>query len=384
MSATITSINPGLAKLLPEKLSEAREAFGLNLTELAECLGVTRQAVSRYELGTLTPSPDIMTKLAATLEQPLIFFTSVRPTSTLASGAAFFRSFKSTSATSRRICLRQRQWLIDGYSYLSQFVNFPETKVEEHSQDSYSQEDIESIAKQCRRSWGLGDGPIYNMVELLEAHGFVVARAQFGQSKIDAFSFWHGSRPYIFLGADKSSACRSRFDAAHELGHMVLHGGITLEQLEDPDTLKRIEKEADRFASAFLLPLTSFPNEIFSSKLSHFIELKKRWKASMAAMIYRCSTLEIFSEEQVLNLRKQMSMQKMRANEPLDDVIPIETPTSLAKAANLILQNQIKYPEEFVNDIGLASATIGRLFALPLDFFEPRRASSSVSLISVK
>jgi Zn-dependent peptidase ImmA (M78 family)/DNA-binding XRE family transcriptional regulator len=383
MSATISSINPGLAKLLPEKLAEAREAYGLNLTELAERLGVTRQAVSRYELGTLSPSPEIMTKIAATLEQPLVFFTTSRPASTLAAGAAFFRSFKSTSATSRRVCLRQRQWLIDGYSYLSRFINFPEVKLEEHSEDSYNQEDLEQIAKQCRRHWGLGDGPIDNMVELLEANGFVVARAQFNESKIDAFSFWHGSRPYIFLGADKSSACRSRYDAAHELGHMILHGGMTLEQLEDLPTLVRVEKEADRFASAFLLPLSSFPNEIYSSKLSHFIELKKRWKASMAAMIYRCSTLEIFGEDQVLNLRKQMSMQKMRSNEPLDNVIPVEVPRSLEKAGDLLLKSGIKHPEDFVNEIALSGQTIGRLLGLDPQIFGPKKAAASVTLRSV-
>lgn len=380
MSVTIANNDSNLAKLLPDRLTEAREASGFNLTELAERLGVTRQAVSRYELGSLSPSPEVMAKISTTLDQPLVFFTTTRPASTLASGAAFFRSFKSASATSRRVCLRQRQWLIDCHLYLSRFINFPEVKIEERSQDTYVREDIEVIAKECRRAWGLGDGPIDNMVELLEANGFVVARAQFFERKIDAFSFWHGSRPYIFLGADKSSACRSRFDAAHELGHIVLHGGMTPEQLEDPVTLKRVEKEADQFASSFLLPLASFPSEIYSSRLSHFVELKKRWKVSIAAMIYRCSALEIFGEDQVLNLRKQMSAQKMRTNEPLDDIIPLEAPTSLIKACNLIIENGIRVADDFVNEIGLSPGTLGRLFGMDSSVFSTKIVSPAVTL----
>jgi Zn-dependent peptidase ImmA (M78 family) len=383
MSAIVTTINSGLAKLLPEKLTEAREASGLNMTELSEHLGISRQAVSRYELGTLIPSPEVMTKIAAILQQPLIFFTASRITSKLASGPAFFRSYKSTSATSRKVCLRQGQWLIDGYTYLSKFINFPDVKVEEFSQERYLQEEIEDIAKKCRRFWGLGDGPIFNMVELLEANGFIVAKARFGGEKIDAFSFWHGNRPFIFLGADKSSCARSRFDAAHELGHMVLHNGISEDELEDPDILKRVEKEADNFASAFLLPLSSFPQEVYSSKLAHFVELKRRWNVSMAAMIYRCASLEIFNDEQVLNMRKQMSMQKMRKNEPLDDSIPTETPSTLAKAAKLLLENKIILGEDFIHEIKLSTRTIENLFNLATGTLEPESRVARISLRSV-
>ncbi len=380
MIATVTSINSGLAKLLPEKLTEAREAAGLNMTELAEALGVTRQAVSRYELGTLVPSPEIMSKIAATLHQPLGFFTLARPSSNLASGTSFFRSFKSASATSRRICHRRKQWLVDTYSFLAKYINFPDVRIPEVTQESYSPEDIEEIARKCRRAWGLGDGPIGDMVQLLEASGIIVARSDFGFNNIDAFSFWHGDRPFIFLGTDKSSSVRSRFDAAHELGHMLLHAGVTREQLEDPDTLKRVEKEADQFASRFLLPITSFPNEVFSSKLNNFVELKKRWKVSIGAMIYRCSDLEILTEDQVLNLRRQMSVNKMRTREPLDDILPMENPSLLMKAAQLLLKNGLKLAEDFVKEIGLAAKTIEQLCTLPAGTLACRELPAKLTL----
>jgi Zn-dependent peptidase ImmA (M78 family)/transcriptional regulator with XRE-family HTH domain len=368
--ATVTAISPGLAKVLPEKLTEARESVGLNMTELAEKLGVTRQAVSRYELGTLVPSPEIMSQLVSILGQPLFFFTSQRQRTDVAIGTSFFRSFKSATATSRKVCLSQKKWLIDAFNFVSKYINLPEVKIEQYYQEDYSKDDIEDIAVRCRRHWSLGDGPIGDLVKLLEANGFVVTRADFGVEKIDAFSFWYGERPFIFLSSDKSSAVRSRFDAAHELGHIVLHSGITPEQLEDPIILKRVEAEADQFAGRFLLPASSFPSEVFSSRLSNFIELKKRWKVSIAAMIYRCSDLALFSEEQVLNLRRQMSMNKMRTREPLDDTIPIERPTMLYKSIDLLVKNGLRTPGDIVREISLSGNSIERLCGLPTGSLE--------------
>ena len=368
--AIVTAISPGLARLLPEKITEARESIGFNMTELADAIGVTRQAVSRYELGTLTPGPEILAKLISVLGQPLIFFTSPRQRTGTAIGTSFFRSFKSATATSRRVCSRRKQWLIDTFNFVSKYINLPDVKLEQWSQETYTKEEIEEIATKCRRNWGLGDGPIGDLVKLLEANGVVVARADFDVEKIDAFSFWYGDRPFIFLSNDKSSAVRSRFDAAHELGHMVLHSGLTAEQLEDPVVLKRVEAEADQFAGRFLLPATSFPSEVFSSRLNQFIELKKRWKVSIGAMIYRCSDLAIFSEEQVLNLRRQMSMNKMRTREPLDDVIAVESPAMLRKCIELLLKNGVRMADEIVRELSLSSAMIERLCGLPPGFLE--------------
>ncbi|MCH6544747.1 MAG: ImmA/IrrE family metallo-endopeptidase, partial [Deltaproteobacteria bacterium] len=73
-------------------------------------------------------------------------------------------------------------------------------------------------------------------------------------SAVDAFSFWHGARPCIFLNPSKRSASRSRFDIAHELGHLVLHADAA------PGSPIH-EKEANAFASAFLLPRETFGSE---------------------------------------------------------------------------------------------------------------------------
>ena len=65
--------------LIPERLVEARLAKRLNQTDLANAVGVTRQAISSYELGTKKPDPSTMTGIATQLEQPIGFFTSAGP-----------------------------------------------------------------------------------------------------------------------------------------------------------------------------------------------------------------------------------------------------------------------------------------------------------------
>ncbi|WP_427339611.1 ImmA/IrrE family metallo-endopeptidase [Caloranaerobacter sp. DY30410] len=140
----------------------------------------------------------------------------------------------------------------------------------------------------------------------------MISRIELGHEKIDAFSQWIGSRPFIFLGSDKDSAVRSRFDIAHELGHLLLHTHVDQEDLKDPKVLKRIEKEAHYFVGAFLLPEDSFAQEVTSISIDHFISLKKRWKVSIASMIYRCDELGIFTDNKILYLNKQMSYRKMR------------------------------------------------------------------------
>jgi Zn-dependent peptidase ImmA (M78 family) len=154
---------------------------------------------------------------------------------------------------------------------------------------------------------------------------------------------------------------RRRFDLAHELGHLVLHQGIGEDELEDKEVFDRVESEANRFASAFLLPATTFPNEIFTARLEAFVELKKRWKVAISAQIYRCSDLGLFTEYQILNMRKQMSARRWRKFEPLDNEIPIEKPSLISKAVALLLESKALAPGELLNAININPAVIESL-----------------------
>ncbi len=272
-------------------------------------------------------------------------------------------------------CEILRRWFVQTVKYYDEYVNFPLVNVPEatptDATENYSLEEIESIADACRQTWGLGVGPISNVLALLESKGIVVCRYEMENERIDAFSFWNGGRPFIFMASDKESVARHRHDLAHELGHLVLHKWVEAEELKIPKSLKRIESEANIFARTFLLPRHSFPNEVYTSRLDAFVELKKRWRVSIQSMIYRCLDLEIIDDDQFTNLYKQISFRKWRAKEPLDDpkVMPLEQPKLLRRAVELILEGKRKHPDEVLSDLNLSAELIEDFCNLPRGTF---------------
>jgi Zn-dependent peptidase ImmA (M78 family)/transcriptional regulator with XRE-family HTH domain len=349
---------------VPERLREARMARGITISEMAEAIGVTRQAVSQYELGHVPPSGAVFAKIIDVLGMPLAYFLEPVEIKHVPTGVTFFRSLASATKKSREAITVRSKWIEKIYLYLQEYINFPKVNVPNYSAgNDLDDEDIEDIAIAVRKKWGLGLGPISNVTLLLEKQGIIIARDEFGYSKTDACSQWRGERPFIFLGSDKESAVRSRFDACHELGHLVLHMWVDDVQFSDKRVQKRLENEANKFAAAFLLPRETFCQEIMSTSINHFKMLKRRWKVSIAAMVYRCHELGILSDSQVLYLRKQLS--KYRRREPLDDELTPENPNVLKQAITMLIEAGVKTPAEIVDELKLRPDFIESICNLP-------------------
>lgn len=373
--------------LIPERLTEARVAARLTQTELAARVGVSRQAVSAYEGGEKSPEPAVLKKIAEELSQPLRFFTkTARPTFGRRT-TNFFR--KKGVDTKRRnlACEVYSDWLASSAFAFDAIANFPKVSIPKFepsgvNSHTYTDEEIEVAAEEARKYFGLGLGPISNVIRLLETKGIIVCRYKIEKDKIEAFSYWSGERPFVFLTSEKQSAARARFDAAHELAHLCLHRWVGAEELDDPVRLKEIESEADHFAGAFLLPRKSFPNEVYSSRAEAFIDLKARWKVSIQAMAYRCKDLGIFDDRQMTNIYKQISYKNWRTKEPLDaghGALPFEEPLLLRRVAELVFESGRYKIDELKEDLALSDQTIeqllglsaGSLSASPVEAFTP-------------
>jgi Zn-dependent peptidase ImmA (M78 family)/DNA-binding XRE family transcriptional regulator len=372
--------------LIPSKLRDARKVARLSQGELGDCIGVTRQAVSAYELGDKSPEPATFQKIADTLEQPVQFFTAADGPVFGNSSTRFYRKVGADTIRRNEACAVLGHWFVQTAKYLDSFVNYPPSMLPEfeppkQQSGRYTFDEIDHIALEVRKAWGLGPGPISHVLALLEAKGVVVCRYEMEGENVEAFSFWNGSRPFIFMASEKEAGVRLRYDLAHELGHLILHRWIEQSELEDKATLKAIEGEADKFAGAFLLPSTSFPNEIYTTRLDAFVPLKERWKVSIQAMVYRCRDLDVIDSDQALNLYKQISFRRWRKREPLDDPrkIPIEQPRLLRKAMELVLESGRKHPEDILNELRLSPAWVeafcnldaGRLKGAGSTAFEP-------------
>jgi Zn-dependent peptidase ImmA (M78 family) len=160
-----------------------------------------------------------------------------------------------------------------------------------------------------RNEWNLGERPISNAIHLLESHGVRVFSLYEESVQLDAFSQWRGDVPYAFLNMMKSAE-HSRMDAAHELGHLVLHwrGGVRG---------RNFEHEANQFASAFLMPrgdiLAEAPR---NATLTDLLKAKKRWNVSVAALTYRLHAVGLLTDWRYRQLFMEISKRGFRTREP--------------------------------------------------------------------
>lgn len=359
----------------PKRLREARLIRGLTIKELADTIGISKQAISQFELGENMPKQETMMSLINTLAFPKSYFYKDYKEQYV--GNTFFRA--NATATKKSKEMQFNKSLLAGYiySYLSDLIEFPELNLPEISKLNTDWNDnnaIEELASKVREHWGIGENPIANIVHLLERNGIMVFSVDTDSQKVDAFCQHRTGRPFIFLGNDKQSAFRRQFDGGHELGHILMHEDIDNQDTLSKEEIKAMENQANRFASALLLPSEAFAKTVTSTSLLHFIELKKYWQVSIGAMIYRSYQLNIIDESRFTSLQKQMSMKKMRTKEPLDDVFPIQEPVVLKKSVLMLLEHDVKNELQLIQEMGVPQEFIEMLCNLPkgtLNYKEP-------------
>lgn len=310
----------------PSRLTLARELRGMTKTQLAELTSKTPSAITQFEGGQVRPDALTLKSLALALGMRIEFFAADAPSAVIPIDACHFRSLRSAAQWQRRKLLAQASLLCEVLSWLDREVDFPPERVSEVAEPASTLEEIEACAKAVRRKWGLGLGPIPNLTELLENKGVLVMRIDQAIREVDAFSFWHEGRPCVLLVMEKGSPSRTRWDAAHELGHLVMHADVAPGNPE-------IERDANRFASAFLLPREPFLRECPRRlNLPHFFELKSRWKVSVAALLRRARDLGCLSDASYR--RGNIILRKNGPREPREP--QMERPRLLTDALKLI------------------------------------------------
>ena len=319
------------------RLRDAREVRKLSITELANITGITKQSISYYEKGKQVPRIDAMSVLANVLSVPISFFFKSTPQPS--NQPIFFRSRKGLSQKEWTRAEIKLSWFEEVLYYLTDLINFVPPNIPDQFDvsnrlASVTREEIEEIAITCRKYWGLGLGPISNLTRLMENNGVIIIRMPLDVKEEDAFSQWQmkNTIPVSVMVASKPSACRDRFSLAHELGHIILHRNVCV----DDSTLDVIEEQANQFASSFLLPAESYLREFKYPTLNSLKILKDRWKVSIKAQIYRCKELNAKSNVTARNLYMNMGKRGWTKIEPLDDIIHFEEPVVISKAVNLL------------------------------------------------
>ncbi len=354
-----------------ERLVEARDSRGLTQVALAELINRTSSSISRWEGGGQSPEPEALDALARALNLPIAFF--LRPLPDHGPAPMFFRSMANTTQSVRKRTQARLRWAQDIALILQEWVDLPEVRVpclDATDHREIGNEDIERMANECRILLDLGVGPIADVLLVLENAGIVVIKEETGTVKMDGLSNWSAAdgRPYVLIARDKDSCVRSRMDAAHELGHLVLHRRLEPKALNNSANFKEIERQAFDFGGAFLMPAESFSAEIYSPSLNAFVALKERWKVSIGAMIMRCARLDMLSEEHHRRLWKYFSSRGWRKSEPLDDVLEPEQPRLLSRSVRLLVDENVRSREALLNDFRLYGLDVEALCGLPRGF----------------
>ncbi|GAB6254509.1 helix-turn-helix domain-containing protein [Peribacillus sp. N1] len=354
----------------PSRLKSARLYEGFTITDLSNLTSVSKQAISQFEHGKSQPSLETLFDLMRVLNFPRDYFFG-KDDDDIEIGSTYFRSSSTTNKKSYLSQIQKMIFFSKIHSFLEEYIDFPPLNLptREMDKDNFQESDIEKLADLCRQCWELGDGPIQNIVHVLEKNGIFITSLSTGEEKVDAFSqkqIVNGDeRYYIVLGNDKKSAARRQFNAAHELGHLLMHGWISdIEELSKGQ-YREIEKQADYFAASLLLPRQSFTSDLhYPNKLDFYIELKKKWRVSIGAMIVRAYHLQVINYNQYQNLMRQMSTKGYRKAEPLDDLISIPTPSILEKAIKLLITNNILTPKEILDKLELPKEKVDELLDL--------------------
>ena len=240
--------------------------------------------LTKYERGSI-PSPLTIQRLADVLRFPVSFFSGDTMDEPSPSGVSF-RSLSSLTARQSHQALASGALALALADWIDARFELPAPDV-----PRYDRIDPETAAEAVREAWGLGSRPVSNMIHLLEAHGVRVFSLAEECAEVDAFSFWRDSVPYVFLNTYKTIE-RGRMDAAHELGHLVLHahGGPTGRQAEH---------EAYAFGAAFLMPAHSVIARVpLAPSLGMIIDAKVYWKVSALNLARRAHKLDLLTEWQ--------------------------------------------------------------------------------------
>lgn len=368
-----------MKKFNPLRLTEARLASGMTMASLSERIGVSRQAVSIFEKGAKCPTHENLEKIARELGVDTAFlYTPSRKIKEITT-PSHFRSFKTAAKKSRTKATIQEAWFAEFSQYLLSKINYPGANIYQSSLLDFSllsNEDIEDIALEARRHWGLGSGPLSNITRLLENNGVLIAQLTMDKTT-QAFSNWRGDLAYIVTEKGNSNA-RHRFNLAHELGHLVMHTSVSDEDHEDDELVKQKEDQANYFASAFIFPKSSFLQEFTSCSLDALIALKRRWGISIAAITVRARSLGLISENQSVYIFKQLAgLPGGRKQEPLDKETPKESSKLVSEMIDFLVSNERLSADEIRSLLPLPAPRLAEMSGKSAEYFMPPENSSS-------
>lgn len=333
--------------LVPERLRDIRLFNGYTLEMVAEKIGVTKQAVSKYEAGKTIPATDTLLKILDLYGIKQDYLTNQRNLLSDHS-IVFYRTVKTTTAKRKEVAEVYLKWFSEIITVIDGMYPMRKPDLPQISPDL----SISEKAELLRKYWNLGEDVVDDMVSLLEKHGFGLFSVEWEDEKIDGFSQMIDSRPIIVINEKRGTKQRRQFSVAHELGHLILHRNV--KEITDVE-----EKEADEFAGCFLMPERRIQADLVRNSADFFVELSGKWRVSPQALVERCRNLGLLGRNEEENeARRHNLYQKLnrKVTEEDSDVV------CSVRAALEFIEANAESAERFHKELRLPVKELQRLF----------------------
>ena len=275
---------------LPENLRRLRVERGLGQAELARRAGLSRPGYHQIELGSVEPRSATLEAIARALRVPVADL--LRPVAPLRQ--VRFRS-EGPLRTRREIEARISAWL-GSYAELEVLLDERKPWALAALADRVRREGPEVVAAQARAELGLGPcESIRDPCGLLEDHGLKVGTMCFATRRFFGLSIGaSGGGPAIVVNTwSRITVERWIFTAAHELGHLLLHQADYDPAARNDDPSH--ERQADAFASAFLMPPDAFVDEWDEARglpiVDRVMKVKRIFRVSWRTVLHRAARL---------------------------------------------------------------------------------------------
>ncbi|MDD5007805.1 MAG: XRE family transcriptional regulator [Syntrophorhabdaceae bacterium] len=298
------------------RLKQLRLARGLSLEDLAAEMGgiVTRQALSKYELGLSKPSALVLNRLAGALGVKAAYLWS--EPSIHCKFIAYRKGTGLAKTEQQRVESVVCQMLEDRVRLQQMIQGTTEVDLPVKGFKVRTIEDTEDFAKGLRYKWNLGLGPIPTVTGTLEdrfVHVFEIEASQ----RFDGISaVAYDSEKHVAAAAVVSRKSlpggRQRLNLAHELGHLVLDMPKNLDE----------EKVAFRFAGAFLAPDEVLFRELGQKRslvqAAELFLLKQKYGMSIQSLVYRLHDLGVISDQHHKQWWMTINREGWKKEEPLE------------------------------------------------------------------
>ncbi len=272
---------------IPANLVRYRKAKGITQQQIAEGIGISRQAYSAIEAGRSVPKSGTLVALAEALDSSVPDILADPPSfSSLRFRSG--RSMPKRDQAKRDVLLHDfRRWL-DDYNFLVDLLEVGRR----WRFEGVNSDDPVSAAAQARAAINVEpDEPIDDIIGLLESAGAKIFTRDFEIPKVFGFSAGRtDSGPAIAVSTSSAiSIERQIFTGAHELGHLIMHGSSYGSDSDDGED--REETEANQFASYFLLPKEAFDQELKENSGLAIVDLvlhvKRKFRISYETVLFR-------------------------------------------------------------------------------------------------